>query len=228
MTDKRRACPMRHENGNCTVSGGFCTVVNDPICEALHNAFDCGYRSALRQQETVTDSHQLNEPLTLDELRKMDGEPVWCEIYIKGQSSFYGIVHGENVTGFIPGDDKPVNLAITNVGAYGLAWLAYRQKPEEPVTDSHQMTNADRINAMSIEEKADFLSEIAYGRETPWSEPFAEKFCKSCPEPEYTLDDGRKLRLHECDFKDGACPHGGDIVWWLKQLSEENNNGQQA
>ena len=87
--------------------------------------------SALRQQETVTDSHQLNEPLTLDELRQMDGEPVWCEIYIKGQSPFYGIVHGENVTGFIRGDDKPANLAITNVGAYGLAWLAYRQKPEE-------------------------------------------------------------------------------------------------
>ena len=72
-----------------------------------------------------------NEPLTMDELRQMDGEPVWCEIYIKGQSPFYGIVHGENVTGFIPGDDKPSNLAITNVGAYGLAWLAYRQKPEE-------------------------------------------------------------------------------------------------
>ena len=72
-----------------------------------------------------------DKALTLDELRKMDGEPVWCEIYIKGQSPFYGIVHGENVTGFIPGDDNPSNLAITNVGAYGLAWLAYRQKPEE-------------------------------------------------------------------------------------------------
>ena len=84
--------------------------------------------SAPRQQETVANR---NEPLTLEELREMDGEPVWCEIYIKGQSSFYGIVHGENVTGFIPGDDKPANLAITNVGAYGLAWLAYRQKPEE-------------------------------------------------------------------------------------------------
>ena len=82
--------------------------------------------SALRQQE-----HDRNEPLTLDELRKMDGEPVWCEIYIKGQPSFYGIVHGKNVTGFIPGDDKPANLAITNVGAYGFAWLAYRQKPDE-------------------------------------------------------------------------------------------------
>lgn len=30
--------------------------------------------SALRQ-ETVTDSHQLNDPLTLDELRQMDGQP---------------------------------------------------------------------------------------------------------------------------------------------------------
>lgn len=87
---------------------------------------------AIKALEDVTDKNVgKNEPLTLDELRKMDGEPVWCEIYIKGQPSFYGIVHGENVTGFIPGDDKPANLAITNVGAYGLAWLAYRQKPEE-------------------------------------------------------------------------------------------------
>lgn len=90
--------------------------------------------SALRTQQELESKFRVfesNEPLTLDELREMDGEPVWCEIYIKGQSSFYGIVHGENVTGFIPGDDNPSNLAITNVGAYGLAWLAYRQKPEE-------------------------------------------------------------------------------------------------
>lgn len=33
--------------------------------------------SALRQQETVTNRNGLNEPLTLNELRKMDGEPVW-------------------------------------------------------------------------------------------------------------------------------------------------------
>ena len=33
--------------------------------------------AALRQQETVTNRNGLNEPLTLDELRKMDGEPVW-------------------------------------------------------------------------------------------------------------------------------------------------------
>lgn len=86
------------------------------------------------------------------------------------------------------------------------------------------MTNADRINSMTIEEKAEFLSKIAYERETPWSKPFAEKFCKSCPEPEYTLEDGSKMRLHECDFSDGVCPHGGDIVWWLKQPAEEDDH----
>ena len=42
---RRGECPMRHENGNCTVSGGFCSAVNDSICEALHNAYDCGKRA---------------------------------------------------------------------------------------------------------------------------------------------------------------------------------------
>lgn len=40
----RSVCPMRHTNGNCTVAGGFCTAVSDPICEALHNAYECGRR----------------------------------------------------------------------------------------------------------------------------------------------------------------------------------------
>ena len=102
-------------------------VLDDPEMAEAHRVAI----SALRQQEHFREGTKKVEPLTLEELRKMDGEPVWCEIYIKGQPSFYGIVHGENVTGFIPGDDKPANLAITNVGAYGLAWLAYRQKPEE-------------------------------------------------------------------------------------------------
>ena len=36
---------MRHENGNCMPAGGFCTAVNNPICEALHNAYDTGRRA---------------------------------------------------------------------------------------------------------------------------------------------------------------------------------------
>lgn len=46
MNERRVNCPMRHpDNGNCTVVGGFCTAVNDTICEAMHNAYDCGRRS---------------------------------------------------------------------------------------------------------------------------------------------------------------------------------------
>ena len=90
----------------------------------------------------------------------------------------------------------------------------------EPWYKNTVKTNADRLDAMSIEEKAQFLHSIAYNRETPWSKPFYEKFCKDCPAPEYTLDDGRKLCLHECDFKDGKCPHGTDIEWWLQQPSK--------
>ena len=87
------------------------------------------------------------------------------------------------------------------------------------------MTNADRINAMTIEEKAEFLSSIAYGRETPWSKPFAEKFCKSCPTTTCTVEGyHHPLELHECDFSDGKCHHGSDIVWWLQQPAEGDGN----
>lgn len=43
--ENRKDCPMRHENGNCSPVGGFCTAVNDIICDALHSAYRCGYFS---------------------------------------------------------------------------------------------------------------------------------------------------------------------------------------
>lgn len=42
-SDIREECKMRHENGNCLPCGGFCTSINNEICEALHNAFNRGY-----------------------------------------------------------------------------------------------------------------------------------------------------------------------------------------
>ena len=87
------------------------------------------------------------------------------------------------------------------------------------------MTNADRINSMTIEEKADFLSSIAYGRETPWSYRFVETFCKECTTVHGTYESGVEDDFHECDFVDGKCPHGSDIVWWLQQPAEDIANG---
>ena len=69
--------------------------------------------SALRQQETVTNR---NEPLTLDELRKMDGEPVWL---VNQNGGRWVIMSGAYLW------DSRKNAD------YGKTWLAYRQKPEE-------------------------------------------------------------------------------------------------
>lgn len=159
MTENRKDCPMRHENGNCTVAGGFCTAVNDPICEALRNAFECGYRSALRVQQEPNDwictlkctalmeegmcSHgglcclyesqrtiKENEPLTLDELRKMDGEPIWV-CFIDGvvmRDDGWFILAFLNESQSILEGKHPV---YKNLEVYGKTWMAYRQKPEE-------------------------------------------------------------------------------------------------
>lgn len=126
MTNKRKDCPMRHENGNCTVAGGFCTAVNDPVCEALHNAFNCGYRSAIRQQEHFRDLTKKVEPLTLDELRRMEGQPV----YIVENTEYWAIVNSFDQAGvYLLSYGNPDDYGY--FGFYGKTWLAYRQKPEE-------------------------------------------------------------------------------------------------
>ena len=81
--------------------------------------------SALRQQDHFREATKKVEPLTLDELRKMDGEPVWVvwpDGRIKSQwfiiSSTFWIEMFQEWDGTLSKD-------------YGKTWLAYRQKPEE-------------------------------------------------------------------------------------------------
>lgn len=82
--------------------------------------------AALRAQQEA----EKNEPLTLDELRQMDGEPVWIvespdwghwELsgeavdYLEGrETDFYGMRH-----------DDPAG----RYGLHKLGWLAYRHEP---------------------------------------------------------------------------------------------------
>lgn len=83
------------------------------------------------------------------------------------------------------------------------------------------MTNGDRIRAMTDEQLAELLEQTAYAGATPWCEPFARKFCDNCPTVEATIKEtGQTMELNECDFADGKCPHGSDIVWWLGQPAE--------
>lgn len=83
-------------------------------------------------------------------------------------------------------------------------------------------TNGNRIRAMTDEELAAFLCEIAYTGREPWSEPFARAFCDKCQTYKCTMQDtGQVLEMRECDFVDGKCPHGSDSVWWLQQDAVE-------
>ena len=77
--------------------------------------------SALRQQE-----HDRNEPLTLDELRRMEGQPV----YIVENTEYWSIVNGFCRNGvYLLSYGNPDDFGSFEL--YGKAWLAYRQKPEE-------------------------------------------------------------------------------------------------
>ena len=129
MNELRKDCPMRHENGNCTVIGGFCTAVNDPICEGLHHAYDSGYRAAaLRAQQ------QPNAPLTLDELREMDGEPVWIKLF--GPDEEFWVLRNEWVDTRNPEPLILFHMRWYSHADYGKTWLAYRRKPEEGKKDA--------------------------------------------------------------------------------------------
>ena len=82
--------------------------------------------TALRQQETVTNRNGLNAPLTLDELREMDGEPVYC-VEITGREEWLFRRDGgfADMYGEFTSDD------FMSWDNYGKLWWCYSQKPEE-------------------------------------------------------------------------------------------------
>ena len=79
--------------------------------------------SALRQQERFG---KKVAPLTLDELRKLDGEPVYC-VEITGREEWLFRRDGgfADMYGEFTSDD------FMSWDNYGKLWWCYRQKPEE-------------------------------------------------------------------------------------------------
>ncbi len=68
--------------------------------------------------------------LTLDELRQMDGEPVYCLGMVEGLESAYGLVYAHSNYPYVRthkgGSDRFFYFA-----TFGAAWRAYRRKPKE-------------------------------------------------------------------------------------------------
>ena len=78
---ERKGCPMRHpDNGNCQPAGGFCTAVSDPICEALHSAYDLGGFDLFRRIEKDKDEDLTLEKVAIEYLGI-------CDEFCSGDSS---------------------------------------------------------------------------------------------------------------------------------------------
>jgi hypothetical protein len=91
---------------------GICALANrraqPAACEIAEYAEDC--------KDCGFCAQPANEPLTKEELREMDGEPVYIKYHTCGRWEIYqGFMHDH--------------------GLYGKTWLAYRRKPERSEND---------------------------------------------------------------------------------------------
>lgn len=85
--------------------------------------------AALRAQQELESNLivlESNPPLTLDELRQMDGEPVWVEFGECGDWRIPDFIDIGAYRGFIRFTDRSSEF----LADYGKDWLAYRHKPE--------------------------------------------------------------------------------------------------
>lgn len=85
--------------------------------------------SALREQEHFREVTKKVEPLTLDELRQMDGEPVWIKLFDTDEE--FLVLRNEWVDTRNPEPMILFHMRWYSHADYGKTWLAYRQKPEE-------------------------------------------------------------------------------------------------
>ena len=108
---------LRQQEPNDWICTLKCTALMDEgMCS--HGGLCCLYES----QRTIKE----NQPLTLDELRKMGGEPVYCveitgrEEWLFRRDSGFADMYGEFTSDDFMSWDN-----------YGKLWWCYRQKPEE-------------------------------------------------------------------------------------------------
>ena len=152
-----------------------------------------------------------NEPLTLEQLREMDGQPVWvkvigktgircdgwCEAEIREKDPFAYV--------WWPGSEVE---DIAKIEDYGKTWACYAYSPARIDREALEpcgayvpkiVTNADRIRAMSDEELSEFISRIEIG--DFGQQVYGKTFCDMC-KGQYECDDCR--------------------LWWLQQPAEED------
>ena len=83
------------------------------------------------QRSTLTPP---NEPLTIEQLREMDGEPVWCKWLLPEdraieQGTWFIVISGDKA-GLEIKRPAEYGCHFCKIDDYGKTWLAYRRPPE--------------------------------------------------------------------------------------------------
>ena len=111
------------------LQGAYDAMVRDLTARTRQVRQLQGEISALRQQEHFREVTKKVEPLTLDEMRKMDGEPVWIKLFDPDEE--FWVLRNEWVDTRNPEPMILFHMRWYSHVYYGKTWLAYRQKPKE-------------------------------------------------------------------------------------------------
>ena len=119
---------------NCIICGSwFASTIHDGACPTCSRAIkqlrlNMTANRLIERAQAEKDGRLMvlphNDPLTLEELREMDGEPVWGAF--SDGSGRYMIIQWHNSEFF-----KTFECGFLLLEEYGKTWLAYRRKPEE-------------------------------------------------------------------------------------------------
>lgn len=107
----------------------FSTCCSGLLNEPVNYCPSCGRPLTEEACADLEAQDRSNDPLTLEELRGMDGEPVWCAF--PDGCGRYMIIQWNNSEFF-----KSYECGFLLAEEYGKSWLAYRRKPEESISDT--------------------------------------------------------------------------------------------
>ena len=92
--------------------------------------YDAGFVAGILAALEMPTLSPPNEPLTLDELREMDGEPVWCKWLLPEdkaieQGKWFIVISGDKA-GLEIKRPAEYGYHFCKIDDYGKTWLAYR------------------------------------------------------------------------------------------------------
>ena len=96
--------------------------------------YDAGFVAGILAALEMPTLSPPNEPLTLKELREMDGEPVWCKWLLPEdkaieQGKWFIVISGDKA-GLEIKRPAEYGYHFCKIDDYGKTWLAYRRPPE--------------------------------------------------------------------------------------------------